>query len=119
MLGPGKDGVTVLAEGIKASDLTAAQRVILLDLIGKYVNIIHDDASATKMASIRANIADSTNATYFSWRGPTTAGSAAYFRVQGPNLFIEWAPQTLGGSAVNHTHAMYREISNDYGALIP
>ena len=71
------------------------------------------------MASIRANIADSTNATYFSWRGPTTAGSAAYFRVQGPNLFIEWAPQTLGGSAVNHTHAMYREISNDYGALIP
>ena len=119
VLGPGKDGVTVLPEGIKASDLTAAQRAILLDLIGKYVNIIHDDAAMTKMASIRANLADPTNSTYFSWRGPTTAGSAAYFRVQGPNLFIEYSPQNLGGSAANHIHAMYREFSNDYGALIP
>lgn len=117
-LGPGKDGVTVLPEGIQASELSEAQRAILLNLIGKYVNIIHDDASAAKMESIRAHIADSDNATYFSWRGPTTAGSAAYFRIQGPNLFIEWAPQTLGGSAVNHTHAMYRELANDYGALI-
>jgi hypothetical protein len=118
VLGPGQDGVTVLPEGIKASDLTAAQRAILLDLIGEYVNIIHDDAAATKMASVRANIADPTNATYFSWRGPTTAGSGAYFRIQGPNLFIEWAPQSMGGSAVNHIHAMYRELGNDYGALI-
>ena len=118
-LGPGQDGVTLLPEGIKASDLTAAQRAILLDLIGKSVNIIHDDASATKMASIRANIADPTNATYFSWRGPTTAGSAAYYRIQGPNLFIEWAPQSMGGNANNHIHAMYRELANDYGALIP
>jgi hypothetical protein len=118
VLGPGQDGVTVLPEGIKASDLTAAQRAILLDLIGEYVNIIHDDAAATKMASMRANFADPTDATYFSWRGPTTAGSAAYFRIQGPNLFIEWAPQAMGGSAVNHIHAMYRELANDYGALI-
>ena len=70
------------------------------------------------VASIRANIADATNATYFSWRGPTTAGSAAYYRIQGPNLFIEWAPQAMGGAATNHIHAMYRELSNDYGALI-
>lgn len=118
VLGPGKDGVTVLPEGIKAADLTVSQRAILLDLIGKYVNIIHDDASVTKMASIRAGLADPVNATYFSWRGPTTAGSAVYFRVQGPNLFIEYAPQNLGGTAANHIHAMYRELSNDYGALL-
>jgi hypothetical protein len=117
-LGPGKDGVTLLPEGLKASDLSNAQRAILLDLIGKSVNIVHDDAAATKMASIRANLADPTNATYFSWRGPTTAGSAAYYRIQGPNLFIEWAPQSLGGVATNHIHAMYRELANDYGALI-
>lgn len=117
-LGPGQDGVTLLPEGIKASDLSTAQRAILLDLIGKSVNIIHDDASATKMASIGANLADSTNATYFSWRGPTTAGSAAYYRIQGPNLFIEWSPQSMGGAATNHIHAMYRELANDYGALI-
>ena len=119
VLGPGKDGLSVLPEGIKASDLTSTQRGILLDLIGRYVNIMHDDASAAKMAVIRANLTDSANATYFSWRGPTTAGSAAYFRVQGPNLFIEFAPQSMGGNASNHIHAMYREGGNDYGALIP
>lgn len=117
-LGPGQDGVILLPEGLKASDMTAEQRDILLDLIGKSVNIIHDDAAALKMASIRANLTDATNATYFSWRGPTTAGAAAYYRIQGPQLFIEWAPQSMGGSATNHIHAMYRELSNDYGALI-
>ena len=78
-----------------------------------------DIISLTIMASIRANLGASTNATYFSWRGPTTAGSAVYFRIQGPSLFIEYSPQNLGGSAANHIHAMYREFSNDYGALIP
>lgn len=117
-LGPGKDGITLLPEGLKASDMTSPQRAILLDLIGQYVHIVHDDAASTKMASIRARLTDSTDATYFSWRGPTTAGSAAYFRVQGPNLFIEFSPQSMGGSAVNHIHAMYREFGNDYGALI-
>jgi hypothetical protein len=118
-LGPGQDGVTLLPEGIQANALTATQREILLDLIGKNVNIIHDDASVAKMASIRANLTSTTTPTYFSWRGPTTAASAAYYRIQGPNLFIEWAPQAMGGSAINHIHAMYRELINDYGAQIP
>jgi hypothetical protein len=119
-LGPGQDGVTLLPEGIKASALTDAQRAILLDLIGKNVNIIHDDASAAKVASVKAALTDSSTngAIYFSWRGPTTANSAAYYRIQGPNLFIEWAPQAMGGSAINHIHAMYRELTNDYGAQI-
>jgi hypothetical protein len=25
----------------------------------------------------------------------------------------------MGGAATNHIHAMYRELANDYGALIP
>lgn len=119
VLGPGKDGLTVLPEGIKASELSAAQRAILLDLIGKYVNVMHDDAAESKLEAIRTGLADTSNPTYFSWRGPVTAGSAAYFRVQGPNLFIEFAPQSMGGNANNHIHAMYRELGNDYGALIP
>lgn len=98
VLGPGKDGLTVLPEGIKASELSAAQRAILLDLIGKYVNVMHDDAAESKLEAIRTGLADTSNPTYFSWRGPVTAGSAAYFRVQGPNLFIEFAPQSMGAT---------------------
>ena len=51
---------------------------------------------------------------FFAWSGPTTAGSAAYFRIQGPTLHIEYAPQ--GG--VNHIHTIYRDPTNDYGAKI-
>ena len=52
--------------------------------------------------------------TYFAWSGPTTNGSAAYFRIQGPTLVIEYAPQ--GG--VDHIHTIYRDPTNDYGAKL-
>ena len=45
--------------------------------------------------------------TYFAWSGPTTNGSAVYFRVQGPTVVIEYAPQ--GG--VDHIHTIYRDPS--------
>jgi hypothetical protein len=60
------------------------------------------------MAEIRKSIAD----TYFAWSGPTTNGSAAYFRIQGPTLHIEYAPQR----DVSHIHTIYRDPTNDYGA---
>jgi hypothetical protein len=62
------------------------------------------------MAEIRANLAQ----TYFAWSGPTTAGSVAYFRIQGPTLVIEFAPQ----GTVDHIHTIYRDPTNDYGRKI-
>ena len=64
------------------------------------------------MAEIKANLAE----TWFAWSGPTTAGSAAYFRIQGPTVFIEFAPQRLGGDPTNHIHTIYRDPTNDYGS---
>lgn len=111
VLGPGQDGVTIAPEGVRANTLSADQQEKLLDLAGEWVGIIHGDAAAAKMAELRANISD----TYFAWSGPTTAGSAAYFRIQGPTVVIEFAPQSLGGSALNHIHTIYRDPTNDYG----
>ena len=55
---------------------------------------------------------------WFAWSGPTDveAGSnlTAYYRVQGPHLVIEYAPQ--GGDPAMHIHTMYRDPTNDYGA---
>ena len=64
------------------------------------------------MAEIKGNLGE----TYFAWYGPITAGSASYWRVQGPTLYMEYSPQQMGGSAANHTHAMFRDPTNDYGA---
>jgi hypothetical protein len=107
VLGPGKDGRTIQPEGIRASALSPAQQTMLWDLVREWVGIMNDAFAEPRMAEIRANLRD----TYFAWSGPTTNGSAAYFRIQGPTLVIEYAPQ--GG--VDHIHTIYRDPTNDYG----
>jgi hypothetical protein len=108
--GPGHDGEVVKPEGVRAFTFNPAQTAMLLDLIKEWVGIVHDNAAAAKMAEIQANLAD----TYFAWSGPTTNGSAAYFRIQGPTVLIEYAPQRT----TDHIHTFYRDPTNDYGAKL-
>jgi hypothetical protein len=115
VLGPGQDGKTIQPEGLKASDMNQRQRAMLLDVISEWAGIIHESAAAARMAEIRAGLND----TWFAWSGPTTAAPGknitAYYRIQGPNLVIEYAPQRLGGDPAMHVHTMYRDPTNDYG----
>ncbi len=111
VLGPGKDGKTIQPEGIKATALTATQEVQLLDVIREWVGIVNDEAAAQRMAEIQSGMSE----TWFAWSGPITPGSAAYFRIQGPQLVIEYAPQALGGDLTMHIHTIYRDPRNDYG----
>jgi hypothetical protein len=111
VLGPGQDGKTIQPEGIKCSAMNAAQQAMLLDLVGEWANIVNEPAAATRMADIKANL----SATWFAWSGPTTNGTPAYYRIQGPTLVIEYAPQPLGGDPTMHIHTIYRDPTNDYG----
>ena len=108
VLGARQDGRTIQPEGIRASALSPPQQTMLLEIVREWAGIQNDAFAAPRMAEIRTNLPD----TYFAWSGPTTSGSAAYFRIQGPTLHIEYAPQ--GG--VNHIHTIYRDPTNDYGA---
>jgi hypothetical protein len=110
VLGPGHDGETIQPEGVKASAFNEAQRKLLLALVAEWSGIIHDAAAAEKLNEIKANLAD----TWFAWSGPLEAGKA-YFRIQGPTVIIEYAPQSLGGDVTMHLHSMYRDPTNDYG----
>jgi hypothetical protein len=106
-LGPGQDGKTIPPEGLKCAGLKEGQRAVLLDLIGAWVHILPDDAARSRLAALKGKIDE----TYFAWYGPTTNGSAAYYRIQGPRLLIEYAPQ--GGTS--HIHTIIRDPGNDYG----
>jgi len=106
VLGPGHDGETIQPEGIKASALDEAQRKLLLELVAEWSDIIHDSVAIEKMKEIKSNLAD----TWFAWSGPLEAGKA-YFRIQGPTVIIEFAPQR----SEMHLHSMYRDPTNDYG----
>lgn len=113
VLGPGHDGETIQPEGIKVSTLDEEQRKLLLELVAEWSGIIHDTAAAEKMSEIKAKLAD----TWFAWSGSIEAGKA-YFRIQGPTVIIEYAPQTLGGDVTMHLHSMYRDPTNDYGKTL-
>jgi hypothetical protein len=112
VLGPGRDGQMIQPEGIKGSALTEKQRDMLLDLAGEWTGIMHEAVAKTKMDELKQHIAE----TWFAWSGPTEKGSAAYFRIQGPTVIIEYAPQRLGGDPTKHIHTIYRDPTNEYGA---
>ena len=118
VLGPGHDGEVIQPEGVKASTFTAAQQAMLLDLIQEWVSIINEKDAQPKMAEVKANLPE----TYFAWSGPTTNGSAAYFRIQGPTVEIELTPQCPSAPcgdekpSPEHIHTFYRDPTNDYGA---
>ena len=115
VLGPGKDGRPILPEGLIASAMNPSQQALLLDLIAQWSGIVHESAADARMAEIKAGLAK----TYFAWSGPMTVepgkNGTAYFRVTGPNLVIEYAPQVMGGDASMHIHSIYRDPTDDYG----
>jgi hypothetical protein len=110
VLPPTADGKTIQPEGIRASALTPAQQTMLWDVVREWSGIQADVFADARMTELRSMLND----TYFAWSGPTTNGSVAYFRIQGPTLVIEYAPQ----KTVDHIHTIYRDPTNDYGAKI-
>jgi hypothetical protein len=116
VLRPGQDGMKIVPEGLKASAMTVRQQAMLLDLIAEWAGIMNEASATARMAEIKADL----NETWFAWSGLTTgeAGSniTAYYRIQGPHLVIEYAPQH--DEPANHVHTMYRDPANDYGRAL-
>jgi hypothetical protein len=111
VLGAGQDGKTIQPEGILATALNANQQSMLMDLAKEWVGILNDEGAAARMAEIRSNLPR----TYFAWSGATENGGIAYFRIQGPTVVIEYAPQQ---NDLDHIHTIYRDPTNDYGARL-
>lgn len=113
VLGPGEDGKKISPEGLKASAMNEKQRSMLLDLIAEWAGIINQTAASARMAQLTSDLND----TWFAWSGSTHAepgeNITAYYRIQGPHLVIEYAPQH--DEPANHVHTIYRDPTNDYG----
>lgn len=109
--GPGTENPQPKQEGIAAASLSQEQREQLLNLIRLRIGILNPVHSQKAMKDIEEHL----DQTWFAWFGPTQKGSAASYRIQGPTVLIEYSPQQLGGDPTEHTHAMYRDPSNDYG----
>jgi hypothetical protein len=116
VLGPGQDGKKIVPDGLQTSAMNPRQQAMLLDLIAEWAGILNEPFATARMSEMKADLNDS----WFAWSGPTTAepGSniTAYYRIQGPHLVIEYAPQS--DEPGNHVHTMYRDPTNDYGSAL-
>ncbi|MFT8978699.1 MAG: DUF3500 domain-containing protein [Gluconobacter oxydans] len=114
--GPGHDGETIVPEGIRGAALNAAQKEMLMDIIGEWAGIINDTYAAPRLQEIREGLDE----TWFAWSGPTThepdRNGSSYYRIQGPHLLIEFSPQGVGGDPTLHVHTVYRDPTNSYGS---
>ena len=118
LAGAYRDNLVLDYAGIGASELTAQQRVQLLDLIAEYVNNQRDGDARLRMEDVRRHI----TSTYFAWIGSSDPDGVFYYRVQSPVILIEFdhqspvAPGAPRGPSRNHIHTVVRTPNgNDYG----
>ena len=113
--GPQKDAAFPATKtGMKAGNLTTAQKDLLLLAIKTWVDELDDKAAAAVLAKYKAELDD----TYVSYFGGITMGEKGdYILIDGPGVWIEWSMQ--GGVIIRnsvHPHAVWRDRKSDYGA---
>ena len=117
-----KDNAVVPLAGIKASDLSDAQRRQLVDLIALYIGNMDEGHARVRMSEVERHLPNTT----FAWIGKTEPSSVFYYRIQSPVILIEFDHQTpanLRQLAANpnvpnheHIHVVVRTPNgNDYG----
>lgn len=111
-LGAGSDGKTTPQIGIKASDLNADQKSLLLNAVRQWVEIQPDISAEERMEEIRQEI-DSLS---FAWWGSDEVNTHAYMRIHGNTVFIELLSMRSNiGSGYGHYHTIYRNPTMEYG----
>jgi hypothetical protein len=95
--------------GLKASEMTPAQRELLTKVLDAYAGLMAPDIAADRLTKIK--IAGVENIT-FAWAGPLERGQKHYYRVQGPTFLIEFDNSQNNG---NHVHSVWRDFRGDFG----
>jgi len=116
-----KDNVVLDYAGLRASEMSAAQKKALVGLIAKYVANMDDGHAKVKMAEVEKHL----NATWFAWIGGTQDDSVFYYRIHSPVILIEFDHQRPAGLRQimkdqspnkEHVHVVIRTPNgNDYG----
>lgn len=99
---------TATPKGVPASELTSGQRQLLRDLLGTYLDRVPSELSPMQRYREDALL----NEVHFAWAGSSNPGEPHYYRVQAPNLLIEWDNTQRGA---NHAHSVWRDPSHDFG----
>jgi hypothetical protein len=95
-------------KGVPAADFDAEQREMLRALLATYL-----DRAPTGVSPLyRYDDEAALDAVYFAWAGPIAPGEPHYYRLQGPQLFLEWDNTQRNA---NHAHSVWRDPTSDFG----
>ncbi len=94
-------------KGVPGQDLDGPQRDLLRSLLGTYLDRVPAEVSPMPAYDDAA-----LDAVHFAWAGPTEPGAGHYYRLQGPDLLIEWDNTQR---QANHAHSVWRDPSADFG----
>ncbi|RPH59204.1 MAG: DUF3500 domain-containing protein [Acidobacteria bacterium] len=96
-------------DGVPASQMTAAQKQVLRNLVTEYASRMADDLASERMKKLDSAGFDKV---HFAWAGGQTRKDPHYYRVQGPTFLIEL--DNVQNQA-NHIHAVWRDFNGDFG----
>ena len=97
------------AEGVRAADMTDAQRAQLRRIVDHYAGRVTAAARAHAMSDLEAG---GFGELRFAWAGGTEVGQAHYYRIHGPTILIEYDNQQ---NNANHIHTVWRDLRHDFG----
>jgi hypothetical protein len=113
-----RDNLVLDHAGLRAKEMTAAQRDRLLALVQEYVGNMSAGHAKVRMDEVRRHLDD----TWFAWIGGTGDADTFYYRIHSPVILIEFdhqLPVALPGPRVPgkaHVHTVVRTPNgNDYG----
>ncbi len=117
-----RDNLVLDFAGLRATEMTGAQKERLLALVSHYVDNMREGHARVRMDEVRQHLDD----TWFAWIGGTASDSVFYYRIHSPVILIEFdhqRPANLRHLAKDpsapqrqHIHAVVRTPNgNDYG----
>ncbi|GAA5201104.1 DUF3500 domain-containing protein [Rugosimonospora acidiphila] len=92
--------------GIAATRLDPTARAVLDQLVALYLSRLPDRLAAREAARLDRD------QLHFAWEGPLRPGQRHYYRVQGPDLLLEYDNTSDEG---NHAHTVLRRPDSDFG----
>jgi hypothetical protein len=95
--------------GLRAEDMNASQRDLLLKLVDVYTGYMAPDIAADRLARLKKAGVEKIG---FAWAGDTERGRKHYYRIQGPTFLVEYDNTQNDG---NHIHSVWRDFDGDFG----
>jgi hypothetical protein len=93
-------------QGVAADRLVPAARAALDQLVNLYLDRLPQELAAREAACVERN------RLHFAWAGPLRPGWRHYYRIQGPDLLLEYDNTT---EDANHAHTVLRRPDSDFG----